>query len=154
MKINKNLVIVSILLLLLAACSAGNQTSVSNSIQSQSQNQGQASSNNAVKLQDTPYYSYAYQIFPGDLSSDAQQALLGFNMTTQTLADGSTQVSLTPIRQNGEYSAQQFVVKQGDTLYFIETNFGDDFQDGNTSGDSSLGDDRGVLVDQNGYIIQ
>ena len=50
--------------------------------------------------------------------------MAGFAMTTKVMPDGSAQVTLTA--QNPLYKTQQYMVKPGDTLYFIERNLKDD----------------------------
>ncbi len=100
-----------------------------------------------VRLQDTPYINYAYLISDNATSPQEEAALAGFQVQKQTLADGSLQVTLKALRQ--EYHDQTYVVQPGERLYFIETSFGDD----RGSQEYNLGDDTGVLVDANGYII-
>jgi hypothetical protein len=97
---------------------------------------------------DSPMFSFAYQIFPGALSADAKQAMTGFTTQIQTTSDGSTQVTMTAT--NPEYTSQQYVVKPGYKLYFIEKNPGDDSVSENKDG--FLADDTAVLVDAQGYI--
>ncbi len=105
--------------------------------------------NQQQKFSSSANSQYAYQIFPGTLSTQARQALSGFSMQTQTDADGATVVTLTA--QESQYQSQQYTVKPGETLYFIEKSLGDDPSE---SKDTNLGDDSSVLVDSNGYIIQ
>ncbi|MBU6231888.1 MAG: hypothetical protein KGI45_00805 [Patescibacteria group bacterium] len=100
------------------------------------------------KLADQPFASRAYQIFPGPLSSAAQRALDGFAMQTKDLGNGVTEVDLIAKQQN--YQTQTYAVPSGDTLYFIETSHGDD----QPSADYSYGDDQGVIVDANGFMMQ
>jgi hypothetical protein len=56
------------------------------------------------KFSDSSDFPYAYKIFPGSLSNESKQAMSGFAMTTKTLSDGSTQVTLTA--QKPEYKSQ------------------------------------------------
>ncbi len=102
---------------------------------------------NKVKLSDSDYATSAYLIAPGTASTDAKQALDGFDMQTATQADGSIKVTLTAKRSG--YSNQAYTVTPGQKLYFIETSMGDDGPDF----DENLGDDTAVLVDQDGYIV-
>lgn len=101
-----------------------------------------------MKFQDSPLFSKAYKIFPatGGLSDSAKQATTGWNIKTTNLADGSTQVNLVPLE--AEDVQQEFIVKPGYSLYFIELNLADDA----TGVDQNRMDDMGVLVDQNGIV--
>lgn len=102
------------------------------------------------KFSDSSNYQYAYKIFPGTLSATAKQALTGFAMTTKNMPDGSIQVTLTA--QKPEYKTQQYIVKTGYSLYFIEMNLRDDNTAENE--DMNLHDDSAVVVDSQGYIAQ
>jgi Tfp pilus assembly protein PilX len=102
------------------------------------------------KFSDSSDFQYAYKIFPGALSSESKQAMAGFAMTTKTLPDNSTQVTLTA--QKPEYKSQQYTVKSGYTLYFIERNLKDDNPEEDS--DANLHDDTAILVDPQGNIAQ
>jgi len=102
------------------------------------------------KFQDSPLASSAFQIFPGPLSDQAKQAIIGFNIDTKTQADGTVLVSLTST--NPEYKNQQVSVKPNYIVYFIEKSSGDDSPTDNS--DRNLGDDSIVLVDPDGFIVQ
>ena len=104
----------------------------------------------AKKFSDSDDYKYSYKIFPGTLSADSKQAMAGFAFTTKGMSDGSTQITLTS--QNQFYKTQQYVVKAGDSLYFIERNINDDDSEKDT--DSKYTDDTAVIVDPQGYIAQ
>ncbi len=108
---------------------------------------GQRPSLQGQKLSSTQFASNAVLVFPGTLSSDAKAVLVGFNLTTKATPDGSTQVSLTPTESG--YTFQQYVVKQGQSLYFIEMNRADD---SNGTTDINNRDDFALIVDQNGVI--
>ncbi len=97
----------------------------------------------------TPAYSHAYQIFPGQLTSQAQQAINGFDMKTSDLADGSTKITLTSKDQTDQ--SQSYTVKSGQKLYFVEMVLRDD---ANTGHDINLHDDYGVIVDGNGMVVR
>ncbi len=101
-----------------------------------------------VKLADTPYMQVAYLLSGPTLSPEAEQAIAGFQLKKQPLSDGSTQYTLKAI--NPGYKDQTFTVKPGEKLYFIEGSFGDDSQ----NNEYALGDDGAVLVDANGYVVQ
>ncbi|MDE1975288.1 MAG: hypothetical protein KGI49_02140 [Patescibacteria group bacterium] len=97
---------------------------------------------------DSQYASRSFLIFPGSPSAAAERALAGFDMQTKDLGGGVTQVSL--VAKAGDYATQVYDVGPGQELFFVETSMGDD----NQSQDYAYGDDLGVVVDQNGYILQ
>ena len=124
--------------------SAGNaapQPSTAGSAQQSSQQQ-------RIKLADTPYANYAYDISDNKTSSRETAALSGFAVQKTMQPNGSMKVVLKALEP--QYQDQSFVVQPGQTLYFIEGAFGDD----SGSREYSLGDDLAVLVDKNGYVIQ
>jgi hypothetical protein len=105
---------------------------------------------NKQKFSDSSDFQYGYKIFPGALSSSAKEAMAGFAFTTKTMPDGSTQITLTS--QNKFYKTQQYVVKPGSSLYFIERMMGDDDSEKDT--DARYTDDTAIIVDVQGYIVQ
>jgi hypothetical protein len=100
-------------------------------------------------FKDSSMFQYAYQIFPGPISDQTKNAMAGFMTTSKTLPDGSTQITMTAT--NPEYKNQQYSVKPGYVLYFIEKSPGDDSASENT--DRYLPDDTAVLVDPQGYAV-
>jgi len=111
-------------------------------------NAADISSAQKTLFSNSPYYSYAYQIFPGVLSADAQKAITGFNLDLKNNQDGS--VTMTLNATNQEYQTQEYTMKPGEKLYFIERSLGDD-----SDGDEHfLGDDKAVVVNSEGYIVQ
>ena len=112
------------------------------------QNTSSAPASGAIKFSDAPVSAAAVQIAPGPLSEEAKAALSGFTMDTAQQSDGSLLVTLTETERG---ITNQVTLKNGQTLYFIETSYGDDPL---PSGETSLGDDGYVVVDQNGYIVQ
>ena len=88
------------------------------------------------------------QIAPGPLSDAAKAALSGFTMDSVQQADGSQLITLT---ETARGMSNQVTLKPGQTLYFVETSYGDDPM---PNGETSLGDDGYVVVDQNGYVVQ
>jgi hypothetical protein len=130
------------------AMSGGHSTRAASGVQSSISAPNQTATNSSrVLLSSTQYSQYAYQIYPGPLSQQAQSALAGFNVTTTVAQNGSTKISLA---LSGSNQYQYVSLKPGYKLYIIETAFGDD----GYHFDSSLGDDGFVMVDQNGYITQ
>lgn len=99
-----------------------------------------------MKLADSPISQYAYKIAPGEMSDEAKAALNGFKISSTTAKDGSIQVSLTPTDSYDQ--RQQYTVKPGNSLYFIEMTTADD----KNSADANLRDDYGVIVDANGVV--
>lgn len=92
-------------------------------------------------------FSKAYLIYPTTDAGTAK-ALAGFAVRTKDLGNGTTQVSLASKTQNDE--VQYFTVSAGQKVYFVEKSFGDDSLDN----DRFLGDDYGVAVDANGFILK
>ncbi len=107
-----------------------------------------AASSTRVLFTDSPFAANAYLISTDTYDARTQQALSGFRVDKKTLADGSLQITLNA--QNTEYQTQTYVVKPGEKLYFIERSLGDDMG----SQDINIHDDRALLVDASGYIVQ
>lgn len=101
-----------------------------------------------MNLTSSPLSKYAFQIAPGDLSADAKKALTGWNITSENQKDGSTVVTLTP--KDSDDIAQQYTVKTGQMLYFIEQTPADDKADSDK--DLNYRDDYGLIVDTKGNI--
>ena len=101
-----------------------------------------------MNLKTSPIFKYAYQIAPGDLSASAKQALTGWSVKSETQSDCSLLVTLTPKDSDDQY--QQYLVKTGQTLYFIEQTPSDDKADSDT--DLNYRDDYGIIVDSGGVI--
>jgi len=99
------------------------------------------------KFSDSPYYSSSSLISGDTLSAAAQNALTGFTLSKQTLADGTTQINLTA-KETG-YQNQSYNLKPGEQLYFTELNPGDD----SSGKERNQGDDFGTVVDASGYIV-
>ncbi len=90
-----------------------------------------------------PYYGYSYQIAPGSLSAQSKAALDGYTMTTSQTPGGEN----VTISISGRSST--VTLASGETLYVVETSFGDD----GPGYEGSLADDGFVLVGQNGYVV-
>lgn len=101
-----------------------------------------------IKLSDTRYWNYAYLISGDTLNEQAKIALSGFGREMKTLSDGSTEIILKAV--SSDYSNQEYLLKKGEKLYFIETALSDDPQ----FKEYNLGDDVAVKVDANGYILK
>ncbi len=104
--------------------------------------------NKGAKFADTPLSKYAYLVSGDTLDASATRALSGFQLTKDTLPDGSKKITLQA--KKSEYHTQTYALKPGEQLYFIETSFGDDASDE----DYNLSDDTAVVVDANGYAVQ
>ncbi|HET7265806.1 MAG TPA: hypothetical protein VFL28_14165 [bacterium] len=96
-------------------------------------------------LADTRYGAYAYQVYPGSMSTDTQQALTGFQLTFRPAGSGTVEV--TAEMPDGTTQTARFA--STDRLYFIETRMGDD----GFGGETNLGDDGFVLTDAAGHIV-
>ncbi|HUD20253.1 MAG TPA: hypothetical protein VMR81_07460 [Patescibacteria group bacterium] len=101
-----------------------------------------------MKLPGSQLAKFAFQVVPGPMSVDAKKATIGFSVNTTMLPDGSTQVDLTPKDSDDQY--QRYVVKKGDTLYFIEMTPVDD--NAGSDRDINYRDDYGIITDTNGVI--
>ena len=136
---HKKILIVG-LLLFLAGCGSPMTQNNSNT------NSSNGSIN--VKFSDQPYYNSSYLISSDNLSTDAQAALSGFSLSKKAMPDGTTQITLKAL--STEYHDQQYTLKPGEQLYFIEKTLGDD----QANQDSNLHDDTAVVVDSQGNVVQ
>lgn len=101
------------------------------------------------KLADSPVGQFAYKIAPGEISPETKKIMAGFGaVTSKPAADGSVVVTLTP--KDSDDQNQQYTVKTGESLYFVETTPLDDQAD--MDKDFNYRDDYGIIVDQNGII--
>lgn len=100
-----------------------------------------------VKFSSTADSANAVKIFPGSLATEALNSLGNYRMTTKTLSNGSTQVTLTP--NNQPAMMQQYTVKKGESLYFIEKFSADDA----SNSDINSQDDHADVVDAQGYLV-
>jgi len=110
--------------------------------------QTQTQKSAGVKLANTPYWSYAYLISGNVLDRNAKAAISGFKLEKSKLRNGDVKIILKSLSYN--YRNQVYLLTPGEKLYFIETSFGDD----SLSREYNLGDDAGVIVDLNGYIVR
>ena len=99
-------------------------------------------------LKTSPLFAFAFQVAPGDLSANGKRALIGWTITSQSQSDGSILVTLTP--KDSEDQNQQYTVKTGQVLYFIEQTPVDDKADQDT--DLNYRDDYGLITNQAGVI--
>ncbi len=106
-----------------------------------------APNSTATLFSSTPYAQFGYLISGNSLSSQAQTAMAGFNLTRTQNQNGTVTVAITLLASG---QRQDVSLVPGDRLYFIETSFGDD----SFGGESNLGDDGLVLVNANGYVVQ
>ena len=165
MKTKNNMIFIAIALLVLvvvvSACTnnavtpvgagANNPATVDNAANPapNTNNPAPANQNTATqKLSDSRYANNAYLISGDALDAAAQQAISGFNIDKTTNADGTTTFRLSS--SNPEYQNQSYTLQPGQKLYFIEANLGDD---GNNN-EGFLGDDKALITDADGNIIQ
>jgi len=99
------------------------------------------------QLSSTPYASYAYQIYPGPETSQAQLATAGFAVKVSPSL-GHITISARADASSGP--PQVTTYPSGDRVYFIEASFGDD--SGNA--DYSYGDDGLVVTNSKGQIVE
>lgn len=99
------------------------------------------------KFIDSKYFQNSYLISDDILSTQAKKALTGFQISKETMPDGSVKISLKATESG--YQDQQYILKAGQMLYFIDKNLGDD-----SGSEKNQGDDFGIVVDSSGYIVQ
>lgn len=149
----KMLFFTPIILLVLSGCgsvSVDNQSSNSPVHSTNGQRGTPPSSSSAGnRFADQSYYNYSYLISGDALSTKAQQAVSGFQVTKQNMPDGTIQITLKAL--NPEYHDQQYTLKTGEQLYFIEMSLGDD---PSISEERNLRDDTAVVVDAQGNVVQ
>ena len=129
--------------------SSGTVGTTSNTMSGQGSTSSGSQQTQQIKLLDTKYRNYAYLISGATMDTATQRALAGFQVQKESQSDGSVKITLNALES--QYHDQQYIVKPGQKLYFIETSFGDD---SGTNGVFSLGDDGAVILDANGYITQ
>jgi hypothetical protein len=105
------------------------------------------SSSQPQLFESSPYKPYAYLISTDRIDASTQQALSGFKLEKQAIADGSQAITLKALDPG--YADQSYAVKPGEKLYFIETTLGDDPD----NHELSLSDDSAILVNAQGYIV-
>ncbi len=99
-------------------------------------------------LSSTQYASSAYQVYPGQESSQARLATAGFDVHVTPASGGTITVSVSAT--GSTQGAQTSTYPATDHVYFIEASFGDD------SGNSeyNYGDDGISVTDASGRIVQ
>jgi len=103
------------------------------------------SSSTGPLLSAQPYASYAFQVWPGTLSTAAKQALTGLTVSVRRQSAG---LSVTA-GVVGQASASPHVYQTGARVYVVEASMGDD--SGNS--DYNMGDDGLVVTDSAGRIV-
>lgn len=101
-----------------------------------------------VKFADSPDFQYSYLISTDNYDVNTKLALTGFDVTKKVLSDGSLQIHL--FAKEPEYTSQDYTVKPGQKLYFYERYLQDDQNEKETN----LKDDKAVLVDADGYVVE
>lgn len=99
-------------------------------------------------LNDSPLKQFAYQIAPGTISEATKAILIGFTIDSKSNPDGSITVTVTP--KDSKDQNQQYTIKSGQILYFIEQTPIDDKTDSDT--DMNYRDDYGLITDSNGIV--
>ncbi len=149
MNTKRKIIIPAVFVLFLAAgCSNGSNYS-SQTPPITNQNSTTTQTSGGKKFSDQSYYKSSYLISGNAVSLDAKNAMAGFSMGKQTLADGNTQITLTA-KKSG-YHDQQYTLRPGDQLYFIEKFLGDDSAEKNE--EQNTIDDSAVVVDSQGNIV-
>ena len=99
-------------------------------------------------LKNSPIFQYAYQLVPGPIPDATKKAMTGFSVQEAAQPDGSTLVTLMP--KDSEDQKQEYTVKKGQMLYFIEQTPADDQADKDL--DLNYRDDYGIITDGNGIV--
>lgn len=99
------------------------------------------------KLAGSAMEQFAFPVFPS-VTDDAKKVTTGFDIKTKKLADGSTEVDFMPKDSDDQF--QSYVVKPGNSLYFIEMTPVDDKSDSDR--DLNYRDDYGIIVDKDGIV--
>jgi hypothetical protein len=103
------------------------------------------SSSTGPLLSSEPYASYAYQVWPGTVSTAAKQALTGLTVSVHRQPVGlSVTAGVT-----GQAPAAPHVYPAGARVYVVEASMGDD--SGNS--DYNLGDDGLIVTNSAGRIV-
>ncbi|MDA8379762.1 MAG: hypothetical protein M0020_02870 [Actinomycetota bacterium] len=98
-------------------------------------------------LSSTQYGQYAYQVYPGPVSSQAQLAEAGFDVR---ITPGASRFTVRASAAGGSGSPQTSTYPNGDRVYFVEAAFGDD----SGGSDYSYSDDGVVVTDAQGRIVE
>lgn len=98
-------------------------------------------------LSSTQYASYAYQVYPGTVSSQTRLALAGFAVSVVPNGTGTVKLS---VKATNSPSAQTKTYPASDRVYFIESTFGDDSGDA----DYNFGDDGVLVTNAQGRIVE
>lgn len=98
------------------------------------------------RLSSTSYASYAYQLYPGPVSSNSRLAEAGFSATFHR--HGSNVVMVFSIPGSGQPPMTR-TYPASDKIYFIEANFGDD----SSNQEFNAGDDGLIVTNAQGRII-
>src|SRR5579875_3671611 len=98
-------------------------------------------------LSSTPYAQFAYQVYPGPRSAQAQLALAGFNVVVKR-SGGHIVLSVSASGSSGPPQVSTYPA--GDRVYFIEASFGDD----SGHAEYNFGDDGLLVTNSQGRIVQ
>ena len=145
----KILLILPLVTLAVAGCQLGATNSSYNYSPNPTSTTGDLSATTTMttqKFSDSADYQSAYLISGASLDSSAQQALTGFNLSKQTLPNGSIQINLKAVESG--YQDQQYTLQSGQQLYFVDRTFGDD-----RNSEGNQGDDYGIIVDAQGFVV-
>ena len=144
--------VIAVVALVAGAMALGHHSAYSqNNVSGQATNTyGSASSSPSGQLfSSSPYSQVAYQIFPGSLSSIAQEVMAGISLKSKQNPDGTTTVTLSPT--NPSFPGLAYNVSSGDKVYLVETNMGEDNPSANYDG--VYADDGAIVVNSAGYIV-
>ncbi len=97
-------------------------------------------------LSSEPYASYAYQIWPGPVSSNAQLAMAGFTVHVAKSGKGIT----VSAAQTGQSAGSPHLYPTGAKVYMIDSNLGDE----GGSVDYNVSDDGLIVTNAQGQMLQ
>gem|GEM_PF-1434475 len=104
----------------------------------------------AQKIADSADWPYAYLISedPANFDAKTKEAIAGFTVTSATLPNGSKVIKLKATEP--QYQDQSYALKPGQKLYFIEKFLQDDVN----GQEKNMGDDKVVVTESDGTIVQ
>jgi len=97
-------------------------------------------------LSQTWYSHFAYQLYPGSPSADAERALTGFHLTIRPASAATVEMTLYNLRDD---STQHAVYDSSYRLYFVDSEGDDD----GVGGETDDSDDIFILTDAAGHIL-
>ncbi len=98
-------------------------------------------------LSSEPYASYAYQVWPGQVSSNNRIVMAGFGLNVARKSNG---ITLNVVMDGQKMTSGPQFFAGGAKVYVVDTNLGDE----GGSVDYSLGDDGLIVTNAQNRILQ